>query len=34
MDRALAEQEMGEEVREFLAVRFAGLADHMRNQEE
>jgi hemoglobin len=34
MDRALDEQPIPIEVREFLRERFHGLADHMRNQEE
>lgn len=32
MDQALEDQEMPEMVREFLAGRFRGVADHMRNQ--
>jgi hemoglobin len=34
MDRALEEQEMPDELREFLRDRIHGLADHMRNQME
>jgi len=32
MERALAEQEMPQELRDFLRDRFRAMADHMRNQ--
>lgn len=34
MDRALDEQEMPAELRDFLRGRFQAMADHMRNREE
>ena len=34
MDRALADQDMPEDFRDFLRQRFRQIADHMRNQPE